>query len=180
MDITARIVNALYAALTTALIDDVPGDPAIAGVIHKGPLQGDPDPDQARISVVIHDNDPDAVKGIDGVTAMDSAWAHSNDLIEIGGGFPVHTTVRSFVVAARCLLEATGEDLDDAREIASTVLARIERTIKRMTWSGVASATEGVSSTAFNLNSESIQSGGPEAYDFLIKVRFQLRTTDEV
>ena len=51
-------------SLQTALIDDIdPADNVRAGVVMAGPLQGNPIPDIARISVTVSENDPDQLLG---------------------------------------------------------------------------------------------------------------------
>ena len=48
----AQLTNALI-TVPTAALGEGETDPAIAGLVTLGPLQGDPDPDQARISVTL-------------------------------------------------------------------------------------------------------------------------------
>ena len=96
---------------------------AIAGVVMAGPLQGNPDPDVARISVTVHENDPDQMTG----AAPARMWQDEPLSVEIGSGRAITTWSRKFTVKARCLLEGTREDLDTARQIASTVRSRIEK-----------------------------------------------------
>src|SRR5512138_3951494 len=62
------------------------GDDAVPGAIKLGPLQGDPDPDVARISVEIYENDPDQeIKG-SGISQTDRPWKDTIELVEVGGG----------------------------------------------------------------------------------------------
>lgn len=152
-------------------------DPTRIGIVMLGPLQGDPDPDVARVSITVHENDPDQL-GQTMPSATREAWDDEVSELEIGG---VITWSRKFTVRARCLLEQTREDLTHARQIASSVRSRIEKALLGIDFSGVQSDGEYVSRGVFgeNIHGEVIQSGGPEAYDFLIKVRFEVLTTTE-
>jgi hypothetical protein len=154
-----------------------PADDAIPGAIKAGPLQGDPDPDEARISVELYENDPDQeIKG-SGISQNNSPfWRDEIEEIEIGGGI---TWRRRFTVKVRVLLEGSREDLENARRIASTVRSRVEKSIMRMRFAGVESDGEMVTLGPFSddLQAEMLQAGGPpDAYDFFIKVRFQVLT----
>ncbi len=166
----------VWDALKKALIDDISDDdPARAGIVTIGELQGDPTPDDARISVTLHENDPEAaISGV--VSGLKGTWYDEVDEIEIGG---TSTWVRRFSVKARCLLVNTAENLDDARAIASTVRERIEDTLSTLPFTGVANASEYVSRGVLSeeMAGEMLQAGGPEAYDYHIKVRFSLLTT---
>ncbi len=162
--------------LQQALIDDIAeDDKSRAGVVAIGPLQGDPTPDDARISITLHENDLDAaISGV--VSGLKGEWADEIDEIECGGA---STWKRRFTAKARCLLVNTAESLDEARSIASTVRERIEDTLSAMSFTGVASASEYVSRGVLSeeMAGEMLQAGGPEAYDYQIKVRFSLLTT---
>lgn len=154
-----------------------PNDDAIPGAIKTGPLQGDPDPDVARISVELYENDPDQeIKG-SGISSSTEPWQDKIEEIEIGGGI---TWRRRFTVKVRVLLEGTREDLDNARRIASTVRSRVEKSIMQMRFADVGSDGEMVTMGPFSddLLSEMVQAGGPpDAYDFFIKVKFEVLTT---
>jgi hypothetical protein len=169
----------VQSALQKSLIDDPKvtddKDPAIAGVIKLGPLQGDPTPDDARISVTLHENDPDAF--IPGeVTGMTDGWDDEVDEIEIGGA---STTVRRFTAKARCLLVNSTEDLAHARSIASTVRDRMEVCLLHLSFAGVETTDEMVTRNVISeeFRGEMLQSGGPDSYDYFIKVRFSVLTT---
>lgn len=171
------ILQVVKDALQYSLIDGVdPDDDAIAGVIKLGDLQGDPDPDIARISVTLHENDPDGfISGMP--TGMSEKWSDEVDEWEIGG---VVTWKRRFTVKARCLLDASKEDLATARQIASTVRERIEHALPRISFGSVSQNGEYVSRgiTSDALKGEMLQSGGPpDSYDYFIKVRFEVLTT---
>lgn len=154
-----------------------PTDDAIPGAIKTGPLQGDPDPDVARISVELYENDPDQeIKG-SGISSSTEPWQDKIEEIEIGGGI---TWRRRFTVKVRVLLEGTREDLENARRIASTVRSRVEKSIMQMRFADVGSDGEMVTMGPFSddLLSEMVQAGGPpDAYDFFIKVKFEVLTT---
>jgi len=179
MGIHSEILNRIEQALQEVMIDDIlEDDQTRAGVVIIGPLQGDPDPVEARISVSIHENDPDHFYGLSATTGIDKEWF---DLIydeEIGG---VKTYMRRFTVKARCLLESTGEDILDGREVTSTVRSRIEDTLQDMSFAGVSHNGERVTRGVSNIQGEMVQAGGPPAsYDFHIKVRFDVLTTTGV
>ncbi len=163
-------------ALQKALIDDIAlDDKSRAGVVTIGELQGDPTPDDARISVTLHENDPEAaMSGV--VSGLKAEWFDEVDEIECGGA---STWVRRFTVKARCLLVNTAESLDDARSIASTVRERMEDTLSKLSFTGIANASEYVSRGVLSeeMAGEMLQAGGPEAYDYQIKVRFSVLTT---
>lgn len=169
-----EIMNLVQSTLQDALIDSIPeDDPARAGVIVLGPLQGNPDPDEARISVSVYENDPDRSS----IFKLSDDWLDEVFEIECGGAI---TWYRRFTIISRCLLETSREDLVEARHIASTVRSRIEKAILRMPVSGIGNELEYVSRGPLseNIKGEMIQSGGPpDSYDFHIKVRFELLTT---
>lgn len=177
MTIHYEIINKVYDDLEKALITDIPeSDDTRAGVIKLGDLQGEPDPDVARISVTVHENDPDHfAKGQPTETL--SRWMDEIEEIEIGVAV---TWRRCFTVKARCLFETTKESLDDARRIASTVRSRIEHTLPTIDFSSVSYDGETVTRRIItpDIESEMYQSGGPpDSYDFFIKVRFDVLTT---
>jgi hypothetical protein len=155
-------------------------DPTKAGVVKLGPLQGDPDPDVARISIEIYENDPDQeIKG-SGVSATSTSWQDKVEEVECGGGI---TWRRRFTIKARCLLESTQEDLIKTKRIASTVRSRLERGLLSLSFSGVTSEGEYVSRPVFSTDilGEMYQAGGPpDAFDYGIKVRFDILTTEIV
>jgi len=170
------ILEHLQGVLKAALIDNIAeDDPSRAGVVVLGPLQGDPmDPDVARISVTLHENDPQDMES----SAWDDQVADFEDGgIEIGGAV---TTERRFTARARCLFENSGEDLQTARRIASTVRSRIEKALLSTTFGGVADDDEYVSRGILSrqLYGRMFQAGGPpDAYDFHINIRFEVLTT---
>jgi hypothetical protein len=174
------ILEKLQAELERALITEVPeGDDTRAGVVKIGPLQGEPDPDVARISVELYANDPGQELPGSGVGSTTEAWDDTPDEIEIGGGI---TWRRRFTAYARCLLDTTQEDSDNARRIASTVRSRIERTLLGLRFGGLSDGAETVVRGVLseNLRATSIQSGGPGAYDHHIKIRFEVLTFERV
>jgi len=177
------ILDAVEAHLTNRLITLVPAsDEARVGIVKQGDLQGEPDPDTARISVTLHENDPDRfISGA--VTGMKDDWSDTVEWVEIGGST---TYRRKFTVKARCLLEQTKENLNEARLIASKVRTRIEHALPMMSFDGVevtdpyAGYSEFVSRGIISedLMGEMIQSGGPpDSYDYFIKFRFDVLTT---
>ena len=169
------ILEKIQTELTVALITNV-SDVTKAGAVKIGALQGDPAPDTARISVTIHENDPQAIiKGA--VTGMSDAWNDEVTELEIGGAV---TQRRAFSIQARCLFANSREVLDLARQYASSVRQRIEETLTKISFAGILSGTEYVSRgiTSYDMKSEMLQSGGPpDTYDYYIKIRFSVLTT---
>lgn len=171
-DILTRIQDSLIDALITTIPAD---DPSRVGIVMLGNLQGDPDPDEARISISLYENDPDRfVSGA--VTGMTSDWSDEVEFVEIGAAT---TWKRCFTIKGRCLLERTQEELDDSRMIASTVRTRIEHTLPTIDFSDIGNAEEYVARRIIsrNLRSEMLQAGGPQSYDYHFKIRFDLLTT---
>lgn len=163
------IVEHVQAQLETALITNIDdSDTSKAGVVKIGPLQGEPDPDTARISVEVHHNDPED---------LDGTWRDVVEIVEIGG---VVTWVRRFTIKIRCLLESTREGLDEARPIAAVIRDRAELVLLKELFTGIATTDEYVSRgpMATSLKSDMLQGGGPpDAFDFHIKIYFDVYTT---
>lgn len=175
--ILVKVQEVLQNALITSITD--PTDKAKAGVVMVGHLQGDPDPDQARISVTIFENDPDAFYGGNGTSSLNGSWEDVVEETECGGAV---TWSRKFTVKARCLLVNTGETKAQTQVIASTVRSRIERAILSINWNGIVDGVSGEyvarGAIAETLKGEMVQGGGPpDAYDYHIKVRFDILTT---
>jgi hypothetical protein len=160
----------------TELIDNVSDNAKVAQVV-LGPVQEDPDYADARLSVSLHENDPDGVYK-PGSSNLTNEWTDGVAEIECGGSI---TMVRRFTAKARILLADTGEGLSEARDIASKLRSRMETSLLNMRFTGVSDAETGeyVSKRVLNpgLFGEMIQAGGPEAYDYHVKVRFQVETT---
>ena len=174
------ILNTVKDALEQAMITDVgSGDSAVVGIIKLGDLQGEPDPDTARISMRLYENDPDRfISGA--VTGLKDDWSDEVVEVEIGGAT---TWRRKFTIKARCLLESTKEGLTDTREIASTVRSRLEHALPYISFSTVEYDGEYVARgiVSDTLRGEMIQSGGPpDSYDYFIKFRFDVLTTRPV
>ena len=172
------ILTAVKAQLTLDLITNIdPSDIAIPTVIQEGPIQEEPDPADARISITLHENDPDGVYK-PANTNMTDAWVDTVAEIECGAAI---TWYRRFTVKGRVLLVNTGESLDIARQIASMLRDRIENSLLNMSFGGIVDAQTGEfvgkSVLSPGLKGEMIQAGGPEAYDYHLKVRFQVETT---
>lgn len=161
--------NALLLDSLGALIPGKKLDDAIAGIVKIGPLQGDPDPDVARISVELYENDPDG------------GWQDVVGMLECGGGAGSGITWRRrFTALARCLLVVTQEDLSNARRVGSTVRSRIEKALLKTSFAALVSddgeiVVRGI--TSENVRGEMSQFGGPpDAYDIHIKIRFEVLT----
>lgn len=163
----------LTADLITAIAED---DITRAGVVKIGELNGEPDPDQARISVLIFPNDPEQEISGSGVGNSPEAWDDRVLETEIGGGI---TYSRKFTVKCRCLFENTGEDLDTSKAIASQVMQRILKSVLTTDLRTVVSDGETVVRGAFgdHIRSSLLMSGGPpDSYDYHIKLRFEVWT----
>jgi hypothetical protein len=163
--------------LERVLIDEIADDDDTAvGIVKLGPLDGDPEPDEARISITLHENDPDTfISGA--LTGMSGAWNDELEFAEIGGS---NTWKRKFSIKGVFILETSQEALVDARRIASTVRTRIEQALPQIDFSGISSNGEYVSSGiwASDVGSEMIQGGGPpDSYAYYIKIRFAVMTT---
>lgn len=170
------ILEKLQLELQAAMITNVSDVETKAGVVKIGPLQGEPDPDAARISITIHENDPEAIlKGA--VSGMADGWNDEVTEIEIGGAI---TQRRAFSIKVRCLFADSKEILDLARQYASQVRQRLEEALTKISWTGITSGTEYVARGIFasDIKSEMLQSGGPpDTYDYHIKIRFSVLTT---
>jgi hypothetical protein len=170
------IKNRIQSILQTALIDNIdPTDKAIPGLIIQGPLQGQMDPDTARIYVNIFENDPDGVIG-DGLNASTKVYNDTIEEVELGGAI---TWRRYFTIRARCLLVDSAESLSEASQIASRLRSRMEKALIRGSYGDLSSEGEYVSRGPLNseIDGETFQSGGPESYDFHITIHIQLLTT---
>jgi hypothetical protein len=150
-------------------------DPCIPGCVIEGFLQGDPmDPDVARISITIHENDPD---NYDGNAWNDEPNDDGYDGLEIGGA---KTVRRRFTLKARCLLENSREGRIAARQIASKVRLKIERCLLKTSFAGINIDNEYVSLgvQSHEITGKMLQSGGPpDSYDYHIEIKFQVLTT---
>lgn len=164
MGITYAILKQLETSLTDALITSIPeNDPTRAGAVKIGPLQGDPDVDAARISVEIYANDPTGTNDwedeiVEWEMPRTAIWA------------------RRFTILWRALLVDTGEDLDEAARIASTIKSRIEFCINRINWSGLEEDGETVIGCADDMLSVYTQGGGPDEYDYSGYINFDIET----
>ena len=135
LSIHQQIMDKLEDELQAAIIDDILfNNDTQAGVVKQGPLQGDPEPDDARISVEIHENDPDSSYGTGNVSSMGEGWTDEVDEVEIGGN-----TIwsRKFTVKGRCLFDNTGETLQEAQQISRVLRNRLEDTILNISWAGI-------------------------------------------
>jgi len=172
-----EVLKKVQTELETALIDNIDAsDSARVHTVKLGPLDGEPEPDKARITVTLHENDPDNF--ISGAfTGLKENWSDEIYHIEIGTAV---TWKRRFTVTARTMLERSKENLSEAREIASTVRTRIEHALLSISFSGVEADGEYVARgiVSSDLKGEMKQSGGPpNSYDYFIKFRFDVLTT---
>ena len=166
------ILRRIAQQLETDLVTNVPADdPTATGIVVEGPLLDEPDFENARISIQLFENDP---------FNFDSSWDWVDEPveeeIEIGGGM---TWRRRFTLEARMLLVNTMEDRDAARRIASAIKARVEQSLMDTNFSGIRIGGEYVSAPIFNKNirSKLLQAGGPESWDFVLHIRFEVKTS---
>jgi len=174
--ISDAIVDKVYTELTTALITDIEeDDPTRAGLILQGPFQDQEDLERARIVIEIYENDPDKFQR-GAVTSMWGAWEDEVAELECGGSMIWN---RRYTVKARALMTTTKEDVNSARLIASTLKDRVTRTLIGIDFASVHDDEEFVSRGILSnkIQAEAIQGGGPQAYDYYIKVRFEVQTT---
>nr|MBN1228888.1 hypothetical protein [Anaerolineae bacterium] len=168
--INLEITRHLQSRLTDRLITQIElDDPARVSIVKIGTLDGEPDPADGRITIKVHENDPDALGGTE--------WVDEIVFSECGGSV---TWSRKFSVKARALLVDTMESLEEARSIASTLKSRIELALLSDLFTGVQSGNEYVSRgiTSEDLEVEMLQGGGPpDSYDFQMKFRFDIWTT---
>lgn len=179
-----EILTYVEGALEDALLSDISwvdpnnqpqaGDTR-AGLVQVGPLQDDPAVDEARIVVTLHENDPHEFHA-EALTGITTGWNDEVYDVEVGN---ITTWRRRFTIRGRVLLENTGETVDQARQIVSTLRHRIERCLLGLTFTGVSVDGEYVSMPVLpkSMAGEIYQSGGPGAYDFHVKVRFEVLTT---
>ena len=168
------VADYIRSELELALITNIASDDdARAGIVILGPLQADPS--QARISVGVFTNNPDAFYNSQ-TSAMMNKMSDRVVIIETGAV----TWRRCFTIKARCLLARTKDGHDSARNIASTLRERIETALLGMSFAGIKSGDEYVSRTvlANSLQGEMVQAGGPpNSYDYHIKLMFDILTT---
>jgi hypothetical protein len=179
-EIEDSIHNAIMHHVKDAIVDQIQdalpdGHPIKPGVVKIGPLLGDPmDPDEARITVMIFENDPDEK---DSFQWCDEPASDDYGGLEIGGGI---TWMRRFTIKVDMYLERTREDVDAARRIAGSLKNRLEEVVMGLSFNNVSIEDEYVSRGAFasTIKSTVRQGGGPpDSYQFHIKLRFEVLTT---
>jgi hypothetical protein len=159
------IKTALQAHLENKLIAEIAEDDvARASVVKIGPLQGEPELEDAPLSVEIYQNDPE----------KPDEWF--DEIIE--WEMP-RTAVwsRKFVILYRVLLTETGESLAQGLAIASTLKSRIEYALNTMAWGDVVASDESIETCPLDdMVSKLDQGGGPNEYDYSGKIRFTVIT----
>lgn len=167
MSVTVDLLVLYQKALQAALIDRVgANDPLRAGIVKIGALQGEPEPDVARISVTVHPNDPDNLDD----------WL--DEIIEVEMPNSAYWE-RRFTVKYQLLLEVTGEALLPALTLSSDLKERIEHTILGVSYAALNLPTERVVRGAMSTDSDShfLQGGGPpDSYNMNGKYRFSVVT----
>jgi hypothetical protein len=155
----------LQAHLENKLITEIDEDDvARADVVKVGPLQGEPELEDAPLSVEIYTNDPE----------KPDEW--HDEIVE--WQMP-RTAVwsRKFTVFYRVQLAETGESLAEAEAIASTLRSRIEVALNMMDWGSLPIDGESIEACPLDdMLSMQAQGGGPNEYDYSGKIRFSILT----
>lgn len=151
--------------LTEQLITNIDAsDDARVDVVKLGHLQGEPDPDDAPISVEVHHGDPE----------------YPDDWVDEVVDYEMPSSriyKRRFCLIIRCLLVDSGLDLEDAAGVMSTVLSRCEAGIVSVDWSTlVLTGNHTIVGCVEDVISRSIQGGGPDEHDWLGKVWWSILT----
>ena len=174
--ITYEILKRAETHLIQVLMTDIDlSDPARPGYVGIGETQGEPgDPDELRIQITLHENDPDDFeerdpRGIEWYSHDETDFSQ-----EVG---PVWTMIRRFTIKIRSLFDSTQEDRETARKYNSRVVDRIVTEIRRVDLSNINVDGEYVSLPFYRIEKEIGQFGGPDSYDFYSKVRWSLKTT---
>ena len=162
---TEAIKTALQTHLENALITAIPeDDPARADVVKIGPLQGDPEIEDAPLSVEIYQNDPED---------LEEWW---DEIIE----WEMPRTAiwsRKFSIQWRALLTELGEPLAEAVAIVSTLKSRLEIALNTMCWTDIEADGEFIDGCSLEeMESRIDQGGGPNEYDYSGKIRFAVLT----
>ena len=170
------ILTHVKEAIESYLLNRLPdGHPLKPGVVKLGPLQGDPyDPDEARIAVTLHENDPDEK---DSFEWCDTPAPDEYGGIEIGGAI---TWLRRCTLKAQFLFELSREDLETSRRIAGAIKNRLEDILLGISFFEVNVENEYVSRGILGtgIQSKMRQGGGPpDAYQFNLQIRFEVLTT---
>ncbi len=157
----AGLRNHLENQLIT-LIDE--NDAARADYVKVGPFQGEPELEDAPLSVEIYTNDPE----------KPDEW--HDEILE----WEMPRTAiwsRKFTVIYQVLLTETSETLAEAEAIASTLRARIERALNTMNWGSINADGESVEACPLeDMLSMQAQGGGPNEYNYSGKIRFSVIT----
>jgi len=159
------ILNYFVAQLQATCIDPFPdSDPSKAGVVKLGPLQGEPEPDVARISIEVHQNDPDDLE----------RWLDEVVEVEIPNAA---IWSRKFTIKYQLLLDSTSEALIPALTLGSIIKERIERTIFKAKYAGVPDVVRGAIAT--KSVSQLIHGGGPpDIYNITGRFQFDVLTEE--
>ena len=187
MSVHNAILTYLEAQLTDALITVPTAALAKAKPIRRSPASSRWDlfrATQIQIRPVsasrLHENDPDAITGASGYLQCRARGKtrspRSNAVV------PKHGTGASRSRPAVCW-STPARTKTPPEQIASTVRHRIEKTIQNLSFAGVEDDGEYVSRGAVSTSTkgEMIQSGGPpDAFDYFIKIRFEVQTTTGV
>jgi hypothetical protein len=173
--IHAAIMQKVMDELKPVLIDSIdPEDDTRVGYLGLGLMQGYPiEREDARISVTIHENDPDDFEKHD-PHGMFFIW---KDEMDYPQEFNTVTWIRRFTVRVRCYFGRSKEGLVRARQIASVVRTRVEHTLTGVSFASIEVDGETVCLPVFEMRGETGQFGyAPDEYDFYEKVRFAVKT----
>lgn len=164
---TNEILNHIKDHIQLVMIDQETDPVYRLGVVKRGPLNGEPEPDVARLYATLFSNDPDEPK----------EWR--DEVIE--QEIPCSQIWRRcYTCLWGALLEPTQESLEAASDIASYIKAKLEWSISTTKLSGLTmSDGEQVIRGCTDLGETSWmeQLGGPpDSYQFQGKIRFNILT----
>jgi len=164
--ISYLIAEALVNALSALLIADatVPATER-AGLVRAGNLQDDPE--SHRISVLVHpEGDPDVANWCDAAVAYPEQTPYPRYLnvpaFEIGGDYGRTAWFRRGAVEFRLFFTLTGESRNEARQIAFSVLGRVERGISRSDFNITDDFGERLVLSPKSMRSRMEEKGGPD------------------
>lgn len=159
------MLNLIHDTLEQELITNISvDDPARADIVKIGPLQGEPELEDAPISIEVYHSDPQNPE----------EWV--DEIIE----YEMPNTAiwkRKFTVLVRALLVESGASLSESLDIISDVMYRAESAIRHIDWGSVSTEIEyPMGCPADEIQSETEQGGGPGEYDWSGKIRFSVLT----
>jgi hypothetical protein len=160
--IVPMVVDAIVTGLKTYCIDDVPTrDPSRVSEVKAGRFQESPNNANLRLSVQGGDLDnPNLLDSIFDPEVHKNMMAFAIPAREYGG---TQIWVRRGVVRLELFLITEQQDEFDSREIAYTILGRVQGNIERIVVSGLYDDFGEHAIKLFSTQSSFFQSGGPPA-----------------